>query len=128
MGYDNSLPDYASFLEFEEVYLRAIALAWKDEVFKKELLEHAETALDKYFNYKCPWSLDLFVREVTKTERAKGAGWHPSNEAHRGFWSLPNNTFLYGLPPKPINIDPDEEPIALAAYNDSGPTYLFTCC
>jgi ribosomally synthesized peptide (two-chain TOMM family) len=123
MGFDNRLPDYESFLEFEEVYLRAIALSWKDAEFKKRLLEDAAKALANYFNYKCPWSVDLSVREVSP-ERY---GWKKSAKKQYA-WDLPQNTFYYGLPPKPENIDPDEEPIALAAYNDSGPTYLFTCC
>ncbi|MBT8339091.1 MAG: hypothetical protein HKP58_16110 [Desulfatitalea sp.] len=128
MGYDNRLPDYESFLEFEEVYLRAVALAWTDEDFKEKLLSDAESAIEQYFNYRCPWSLDIQVREVNEKEIELGAGWHPPAEGRQGFWKLPKDTFYYRLPPKPDTIDPEEEPIALAAYNDSGPTYLFTCC
>ena len=50
-----------------------------------------------------------------------------STEERPGHWKLPKNRFVYGLPPKP-EIDEDEMAIALAAYNDSGPGYLFTCC
>lgn len=128
MGYDNRLPDYASFLEFEEVYLRAIALSWVDEEFKAKLLASPEKTLGEYFNYRMPWCIDLSVREVTAEEKQAGAGWHPEADGRKGFWKLPRDTFYYKMPPKPKELDADEEPIALAAYNDSGPTYLFTCC
>ncbi len=128
MGYDNRIPDYAAFLEFNEVYLRAIALAWKDETFKKMLLKDAGKAIEAYFNYRCPWSIDLSARELTKEEKKKGGGWHPSTDTHAGFWRLPVNVFSFNIPPKPKDIDSTEEAIAMAAYNDSGPTYLFTCC
>lgn len=111
------LPEYESLLEFQEVYLQAIALAWKDEDFKQELLNDAETALGKAFGYKNPWSVKLSV--VMPNDRE--AGWNSDQNR----WYLPRNTIHIGLPKKP---DKDEQTMALAAYNNAGPTYLFTCC
>ena len=52
MSFTNQLPDYESLLEFQEVYLRAIALSWRDETFKKALEDDALLALQHYFAYK----------------------------------------------------------------------------
>ena len=73
--------------------------------------------LEQYFNYNCPWNVNLAV------EKSKAAMWH----SDKGKWvGLEQNKITYGYPNKPKVLE--QEPIALAAYNDSGPTYLFTCC
>ncbi|BCS97259.1 hypothetical protein DSLASN_28910 [Desulfoluna limicola] len=123
MAIDNRLPSYESFLEFQEVYLRAIALSWKDERFRDLLLEDAGKALQEYFGYKSPWNININVARPEESNQR----WYPSTEECPGHWKLPKNRFIYGVPPKP-EIDEDEMAIALAAYNDSGPGYLFTCC
>ncbi len=123
MAYDNRLPSYESFLELHEVWLRAIALSWKDERFKKMLIEDTEKALQEYLNFKSPWNINI---KVIKPEDSS-AKWHPASDDKEGFWELPKDKFTYGLPPKP-ELPEDDEAIALAAYNDSGPGYLFTCC
>ena len=123
MAYDNRLPSYESFLEFHEVWLRAIALSWKDARFKKMLLEDTAKALQEYLNYKSPWSIDIKAT-VPEDPSAK---WHPAEGKANGYWTLPQDTFTYGIPPKP-ELPEDDEAVALAAYNDSGPGYLFTCC
>ena len=116
MSYTNRLPSYESLLEFQEVYLRAIALSWRDKEFKKALEEDALLALQHYFSYKCPWNINLKV-----TSPSSDYGW--KKEERR--WSLPKNRMTFGMPVRP---EADEEGIALAAYNDAGPTYLFSCC
>ncbi|MBC7860140.1 MAG: hypothetical protein H7Z39_15500 [Burkholderiaceae bacterium] len=116
MSFTNNLPSYESLLEFQEVYLRAIALSWRDEEFKKALEDDALLALQHYFAYKCPWNINLNV--VAPGPRD---GW--DKQAKK--WNLPKNSMTFGVPLKP---EADEECIALAAYNDAGPTYLFSCC
>lgn len=117
MPRNNELPSYETLLEFQEVYLRAVALSWTDEDFKKELIHDANMALQKYFAYKCPWTVNLSVDEP----KDSNYGWNSDLKS----WNLPKNSIGIGIPVKP---DKDSQAVALAAYNDAGPTYLFTCC
>ena len=78
MPYDNRLPSYETLLEFQEVYLRAIALSWRDDEFKVALLENSEDALERYFGYKCPWNVKVTVRGPDPEEAA--TGWHPATK------------------------------------------------
>jgi ribosomally synthesized peptide (two-chain TOMM family) len=117
MPQDNRLPSFESILEFQEVYLRAIALSWTDATFKQALLEDTALALARYFGYKCPWNVKLRVREPAGPEY----GWNPTAKA----WCLPPSKSSFSIPVAPAVA---EQPVAFAAYNDAGPTYLFTCC
>jgi ribosomally synthesized peptide (two-chain TOMM family) len=119
MAMDNAIPSYESMLELQEVYLRAIALSWRDPEFKRALLADAADALARYFDYRSPWLIDLKVKEP---EPSSGYGWNCTTKK----WKLPPPTLTFGIPTQPV--DTIEEPIALAAYNDAGPAYLFTCC
>ena len=82
MALNNAVPSFESMLEFQEVYLRAIALSWEDAEFKGALLKNPLEALGRYFHYTCPWLIDLKV-----VEAPEGAGW----DAGKQSWSLPNN-------------------------------------
>ena len=117
MAYNNEFPSYKSLLEFQAVYLRAVALSWRSEEFKKEFLAAPLTALAKWLNYDCPWNLNVKVEEP----KGQGVGWNTK----QGEWKLPWNQIIIGLPETPAL---EDQGVALAAYNDSGPTYLFTCC
>jgi ribosomally synthesized peptide (two-chain TOMM family) len=117
MAANNGIPSFESLLELQEVYLRAIALAWRDPEFKQALLTDASDALARYLGYQAPWLLELKVKEP-----GPGYGWNPKTRE----WSLPPHTLTFGIPTRPSDVV--EEPIALAAYNDAGPAYLFTCC
>lgn len=117
MSFTNQLPEYETLLEFQEVYLRAVALSWRDPDFKKALEKDALLALQHYFAYKCPWNINLKV-----VSAPADYGWSKKEQR----WHLPKNGMTFGVPLKPEVLD--EEAIALAAYNDAGPTYLFTCC
>ncbi|BCG05308.1 hypothetical protein PPGU19_098760 (plasmid) [Paraburkholderia sp. PGU19] len=120
MAMNNAVPSLESMLEFQEVYLCAVALSWKNETFKKALLDNPLDALARYFDYTCPWIIDL---KVTKADG--DSGWVPGDK-HTGHWRLPRGIMTFGVPDRPSK--DDEEAIALAAYNDAGPCYLFTCC
>lgn len=120
MAENNAVPTHQSLLDFPEVYLRAIALSWENEQFKRELLADPLDALERYFDYRCPWILNLKVAEMPPDE--SHYGW----DAKRQRWNLPVNTLRVGIPTPPKHLA--EEGIALAAYNDAGPAYLFTCC
>ncbi|TKC86001.1 hypothetical protein FAZ69_22095 [Trinickia terrae] len=117
MSTNNTVPTQESMLEFQEVYLRAIALSWEDPVFKAVLLKDPNDALARYFDYQCPWIIDLKISEAPA-----GYGWDEAEQS----WNLPHNAMTFGVPLRPAHVG--EEAIALAAYNDAGPNYLFTCC
>jgi ribosomally synthesized peptide (two-chain TOMM family) len=122
MPFNNQLPTYESLLQFQEVYLQAVALSWKDEEFKRQFTAQPELALQHYLGYKCPWNLTLKVTEVAGGG-SDNYGW---NTKVKDGWHLPDNSLTFGIPVVPeVN---DEVCVALAAYNDAGPTYLFTCC
>ncbi|AOJ28225.1 hypothetical protein WJ12_25400 [Burkholderia seminalis] len=120
MANNNANPTLESMLEFQKVYLRAIALSWRDPEFKDELLERPLETLAKYFGYQCPWIVDI---EVVKTHGDHGWKRHANGG---GSWHLPRNVMTVGIPEQPLGLD--EEAVALAAYCDAGPSYLFTCC
>ena len=132
MAYDNSIPSYASILEFQEVYLRAIALIWSDEyekeenkeksTFREEFTTDPMKFLQEKFAYNCPWNINL---EVTESETAK---WVCDGEKAGHWEGLEQNLIKFGHPQKPDPKYANSESVALAAYNDSGPVYLFTCC
>jgi hypothetical protein len=61
--------------------------------------------------------VDLEVTEAI----GPGMGW----DAHHKTWNLPPIRTTIGLPVAPKI---EEQLVAFAAYNDAGPTYLFTCC
>lgn len=117
MAQNNSVPTLDSMLELQEVFLRAIALSWQDEVFKRALLSNPLDALGRYFDYQCPWLIDLNIAEA-----GPDFGWNTAKQR----WSLPRNAMTFGVPARPAPAA--DETIALAAYNDAGPAYLFTCC
>ncbi|MGH8779290.1 BMA_0021/BMA_0022 family TOMM bacteriocin [Paraburkholderia sp.] len=117
MALNNTVPTLESMLEFQEVYLRAIALSWKDAEFRQALLSDPFDALGRYFDYQCPWLLDLKV-----TDPGPDFGWDAGTQR----WELPENAMTFGVPTRPLPAA--EEAVALSVYNDAGPSYLFTCC
>lgn len=120
MAKDNANPTLESMLEFQKVYLRAIALSWRDPAFKAELLDRPLDTLAKYFGYQCPWIIDIDIEKAGASH-----GW-TSDGKGGGSWNLPRNVMTVGIPEQPARLD--EEAVALAAYCDAGPCYLFTCC
>jgi ribosomally synthesized peptide (two-chain TOMM family) len=117
MPRNNELPSYESLLEYQEVYLRAVALAWTDKEFKQAFVDNPRSALEMYFGYSCPWNVEIQVIEPKGPEY----GWN----AEKRQWSLPRMKATFGLPVAPKI---EEQLVAFAAYNDAGPSYLFTCC
>jgi ribosomally synthesized peptide (two-chain TOMM family) len=121
MPLNNELPNYETLLEFQEVYTLAVALSWKDEEFKKKFVADPKSALEHYFSYKCPWNIELQAEAVTEGG-PHDYGWKPEKQK----WHLPKSSITFGIPEVPL--ENDEICIALASYNDAGPTYLFSCC
>ncbi|MBJ6763805.1 BMA_0021/BMA_0022 family TOMM bacteriocin [Myxococcaceae bacterium JPH2] len=61
---DYSWDTWETMLEWQDIWLKAIALAWTDARFKARLLENARAALVEYFNYKLPQMLDFRVVDL----------------------------------------------------------------
>jgi ribosomally synthesized peptide (two-chain TOMM family) len=117
MAVDNATPTLESMLEFQQVYLRAIALSWENKTFKDDLKKHPADALARYFDYRCPWLLEIKI-----VEHDHESAWDENSQS----WKLPLNTMTVGIPERP---DPhSDEAVALAAYSDAGSNYVFTCC
>ncbi|AZZ96514.1 BMA_0021/BMA_0022 family TOMM bacteriocin [Pseudoalteromonas sp. R3] len=96
-------------LDFRATYLKAIAKAWNDEEFRKELClpGNALSVLDKYFGYKCPWNIQFSIKDL-------GEG--PFYNEARGVYmtdSLSFDKFVVSVPEKPAIPNPAE---ALSHY------------
>lgn len=117
MALNYGVPTQETMLEFAEVYLQAVELSWRDDVFKAALLEDPMSALRHYFHYNTPWNFRLIIEQVEGGEY----GW-----INNSIWNLPVNEISVGLPTAPKNLT--EHPVALALYNNAGPSYLFSCC
>jgi ribosomally synthesized peptide (two-chain TOMM family) len=120
-GLPAKLGNFSEFREFGSVTMRAIAIAWSSkefrDLFSKHGVEGTLSALQNWLGYTSPWNLDI------KVEVSKGARWTPD-----GKWQKlrPNKLTLY-IPQVPPE-DPSVWPIALSAFNETGPAYPFTCC
>jgi len=124
-AYPTELGDWQPFLEFGALIVRAIAIAWKDDAFARALSTDAASALESWLGYRFPWNIPLKI-EITGSKTK----WQPAKDAaSNGFWeNLPTNTLTLAIPNKPDDSDAKVFPIALAAYNNTGPAYPFTCC
>ncbi|WP_338848121.1 BMA_0021/BMA_0022 family TOMM bacteriocin [Massilia sp. W12] len=119
MPLDNSIPSYETLLEFQLVWVRAVALSWKDPEFKRALIHDARDALLRYFGYQYPWAAN-----ISAYEPQGNFGW--DDNARK--WTLPNGEITISIPKKPTGDLVQDIPLAIASYNDCGPLYLFTCC
>ena len=106
------------FLEFGGVNLRAIALAWKNQKFLKELTlegqKDASPVLSKYLGYRSPWNFSLRYKNISDF-KWNGKSWD----------GIPKNIIKLHYPRKPE--DEQIRPIALTSYNNTGPAYPFSC-
>ena len=114
-------------IKWQMVWLEAIALAWRDDRFKKQLLGDPRAALKEYFNFDLGPYVKLTVREAsppkhdhdpkTRLEHAFG-GWDPAHDPL-------TSEMIMALPPAPRV---EDQAVALSFYNASGRAYPFTCC
>lgn len=116
-AYDPGLGSWDGFLHFGAATFRALALAWHNETFRKELQNDALLAMESWVGYSSPWNFKILF-----FDKSAQCTW---NE-HDCTWKLPRNELVLWLPRRP-----DKEhirPIALTAYNSTGEAYPFTCC
>jgi ribosomally synthesized peptide (two-chain TOMM family) len=114
-------------IKWQMVWLEAIALAWRDPAFKKQLLADPRATLVKYFNFDLGPYVKLTIRDCTppaagaspksRIEHAFG-GWDPATDPLR-------SEMIMALPPAPKI---EDQGVALSFYNASGRAYPFTCC
>lgn len=121
MALNLAVPTRESLLGFSEVYLQAIELSWRSSEFKEEFIKNPMSALQHYFHYTPSWNCILNVTEPKNESNDKPFGWDNKTKT----WNLPTNTLSVGLPKAPKI---DQQAVALALYNNAGPSYLFTCC
>lgn len=113
----------SSFAEFGVITGRVLALAWTDEAFAERLFDasDARVLIQDVLDYMVPWNFQLRFRLVEEPARDDDAYWK----------NFPRNRILVHLPKLPHTpCDVDDvalQPIALAAYNDTGDQYPFTC-
>ncbi len=106
------------FLTFGAVMLRALALSWKDPQFQHALYADGLNALNAWLGYNSPWNFTVDISMDTT------ATWSPQS----GRWSnLSNNRIEMNFPNAPKEFETSVWPIALTAYNSTGPQYPFTC-
>lgn len=120
MALDNALPSYESLLEFQEVYTRAVALSWEDPEFRAKFIANPLLTFQQYYAYICPWNIDFTVVPIEPHDKAKG--W--TNDLRTD--NIPQSKITFSLANRPK--EPKDVTLALAMYNDAGPTYMFSCC
>jgi ribosomally synthesized peptide (two-chain TOMM family) len=113
------VPTSAVLLPFGAVILRAIALSWANPSFRDELLaaSDARTVLSQYFGYNSPFNFRVRFHACEAPSCRNGA-WE---------FAWLQNRIVLNYPQVPPLQDKALWPVALTAYNDTGPAYPFTC-
>ncbi len=121
LGADAEVP--SSFAEFGVITGRLLALAWTDPAFAERLFDGSDARglIQDVMDYMVPWNFQLRFRLVN--EPVSG---------DEDYWKrFPRNRIRVHLPKPPQAhgelADVELQPIALAAYNDTGDQYPFTC-
>jgi ribosomally synthesized peptide (two-chain TOMM family) len=115
---DQSNQPKGEVVEWQRVWLKAVALAWRDATFKAHLMTDANQAIQKYLHYDMPRNLKVKVVEESQPIA------YAENTAG---WVLPPVEMLMTLPPKPAGID--DHGIALAdLVGWNAHTCADTCC
>jgi ribosomally synthesized peptide (two-chain TOMM family) len=110
-------PDFA---DFGVITSRVVALSWADKKFAHALFDNADASplIEEAMDYIIPWHFKLKFNLVSGPTAA-------TDKYLKTYWkNFPRSKITVHLP-KPPEID--SQPIALAAYNDTGGQYPFTC-
>lgn len=118
--------DPGSLLAFGGVVLRAIALAWKSQVFRDELLNPACTdaapLLSQWLGYNNPFNFSIrFKTDPALTWDADKGAWNQYTADGQRI----KNRIVLNYPNAPEA--KDFWPISLTSYNNTGSAYPFTC-
>jgi len=116
-GVSQAPPDFAAF---GVITSRLVALAWSDPEFHNKLYNQSNSRsdvrdlLDGALDYVVQWNFRLVFEEVPEDSSDSVDYWE----------RFPRSEVTVFLPQQP---DPSVEAIALAAYNDTGGQYPFSC-
>lgn len=112
---------YDKFLEFRAAIIQAIALEWKDPVFRQQLLDNPVLAMREWLKYEFPFNMDVKVDD-------NSAKWTPTLNGGWTVYTL--NVVDVMLPPKPEAGAGEKqvlvEACALAEYNRTHLTFMNT--
>ncbi len=107
-------------MAFRTAWLRAVALAWSNEEFRRTLVESPKQALEQYFSFTWPWQdpsvLDFRVRAEDEFQWI-GDDW---------VWPIDKEDSLRLYLPLRPNLEPEERALALADYYDVRPSIFGT--
>ena len=107
-----------TFLSFGALTLRVIAYAWENEEFFNKLTDpdvnNAAELLTEYFQFTNPWNFNI------RFERDENFNW----DSEKGWPTDIMNRIELNFPDTP---NMNEQAIAIASYNDSGPAYPYSC-
>ncbi len=118
---DNDWSQWKGWLDWRDVWMKAVALAWEDPTFKAYLLRDARGALREHLGYELPRFLDFKVVDHEQFPQEQAWGW----EKQTGEWRLPDAQLTFPLPPPPAQ--ERLQAVALADFAKAGRTYPFTC-
>lgn len=107
----------ADFAAFGSITVRVLALAWESELFRKSLYSNddSRTQIQNAMDYMVPWNFSLVMREAPGESSTDPAYWR----------SFPRSEITLHIPLRPETLA--VEAAALAAYNDTGSQYPFSC-
>ena len=110
------------FSDFGVITARILALAWRNEVFRRQLftVDDARDLVQGAMDYIVQWNFRLKFHETEMHASPKPEDWGPDFLER-----FPYSTITVFLPRRPEPVD--VEAVALAAYNGSGSQYPFTC-
>lgn len=103
---------------WQEVWIGAVALAWRNPEFKNQLLRNPRKAIAEHFAYNLPPFLELSILDGSKSPEY---GWRVHGEDG---WVLPMTHLEMVLPGPPPDVK--DQAVALADYSAAGRTYPFT--
>jgi ribosomally synthesized peptide (two-chain TOMM family) len=110
--------DFSDITEWKEVWLQAIALAWKSEDFKQRLMKNPREAFAHAFQFDIPGTMELRIEELDD----KKFGWQKDGNTE---WVLPGPIVHLFLPPRPAL---EEQAVALSNYAASVYSFPFSTC
>lgn len=118
---------------WNQIWPQAVAMAWSDPAFKKDLLADPRDALVRHLGYRFPDEITLEVKDAagiegvtTEGQPAKAGYYPPSKPGDVGHWLVPATNVTLWLPGAPDTVE--MQGVALATYGTRGHIYPFTCC
>ncbi len=106
---------FEEFVRLRAAIVRAVGMSWGNEEFRAAFLKDPLQAMKDWFQYECPFSLDLTVTPSDEHNK------HCFNPSKTGGWVGLDTTITLVLPPAP---KADQRAEALGSYNLEHPLFL----